>query len=247
MHFDVTTFLHLVSFSRILFDCNLQPEPVHCFAPTSQAHLARSSQVGCRHLCVGSPSLSALIKLSHIPCGAACARNTLGTSVVLQSCRPPHATHHQVSPCPDEISPDAVFLREAKTMRTNVQQCDSPYTVTWCDNPPQISPYSFVECPTQRLHGLRLPLLLHCSIFPHFCTCPQAEPVIFQEFVQIILPVARLPRVACSAHQYTFKTQVTAVPDNSKLVFTRHLLWPFAVCSVLPFPHLPKLIWPTLL
>ena len=48
-------------------------------------------------------------------------------------------------------------------------------------------------------------------------------------------PISRLLRFICSAHQYTFKTQVTAVPAKPKLFFTRRLLSPIAVYSVLPF------------
>ena len=101
--------------------------------------------------CWFAKSLSALIKLSHIPYGVTCARNTLAFRWSVLSCMtlwsvpsrcaglraPPVAVLLSV---PRRDPPDAVFKRETSTRKTHVRQCDSSYSVTWCDDPPQDAP-----------------------------------------------------------------------------------------------------------
>ena len=68
--------------SIVFVHLNQLSEPVHNTAATFvQQNLLQSSQLDCRHLSAGlsSKSFSLLIKLSHIPCGAACAGNTFAS------------------------------------------------------------------------------------------------------------------------------------------------------------------------
>ena len=128
-------------------------EPVHVLSRLLSCRPCTTIVTGLSpSLCWLAKSLSAWIKWSHFPCGAASARNTFASRRSVLSCmakilfaafqwyRSPKAAHHQLHcffPCPDEIHQMQVFKRESVTMRAYVRQGDPSRFFDWYNDPPQ--------------------------------------------------------------------------------------------------------------
>ena len=149
VNFGFTTFLDC----RTIVDCDKQPWPVHCFAPTFfqqtcydhldwtvdifllvRQELERIDQI-----------VTHSLRRSVCPkyCGISVVRavwfdhaSVRSPQIALaSSSRTPPVSLRLSMPRRDPL--DAVFKREKVTMRTHVRQCDSSHSVTRYDNPPQ--------------------------------------------------------------------------------------------------------------